>query len=168
MQNNMMTHYKNRLVSLLLFSFLSFIPTTFAHEQKSETTLQSFENLIASHKGKVIYLDFWASWCGPCRKSFPWMNDMQQQYQQQGLVVISVNVDNEKSLAEEFLNETPANFSVFYDPKGKVARKFKLKGMPSSYLIDRTGKMVSTHVGFSASKKSTYEQEIIALLTMNK
>lgn len=160
----MMSTPKNLIVLLFLFSCLSFIPATFANENNKETTLQSFEGLIASHKGKVIYLDFWASWCGPCRKSFPWMNDMHQQYQQQGLVIISVNVDNEKSLAEEFLNETPANFTVFYDPKGKVARKFKLKGMPSSYLIDRSGKMVGTHVGFSKSKTSHYEQEIKDLL----
>lgn len=160
----MMSSLKNVLVSLVLFSCMSFIPATFANEKSNETSLQSFESLIASHKGKVIYLDFWASWCGPCRKSFPWMNDMQQQYQQQGLVVISVNVDNQKSLAEVFLNETPANFTVFYDPKGKVARKFKLKGMPSSYLIDRSGKMVATHVGFSKSKSSHYEQEITDLL----
>jgi len=164
MKNNMMSNLKNILVSLVLFSCMSFIPATFANEKSNETTLQSFESLIASHKGKVIYLDFWASWCGPCRKSFPWMNDIQQQYQGQGLVVISVNVDNEKSLAEEFLNETPANFAVFYDPKGKVARKFKLKGMPSSYLIDRSGKMVGNHVGFSKSKVSHYEQEIKDLL----
>ncbi|NQZ23901.1 MAG: TlpA family protein disulfide reductase [Colwellia sp.] len=160
----MMSSLKNVLVSLVLFSCISFIPATFANEKSNETSLQSFDSLIASHKGKVIYLDFWASWCGPCRKSFPWMNDIQQQYQQQGLVVISVNVDNQKSLAEEFLNEIPANFTVFYDPKGKVARKFKLKGMPSSYLIDRSGKMVATHVGFSKSKSSHYEQEIKALL----
>ena len=164
MNNNMMSSLKNVLVSLVLFSCISFIPATFANEKSNDTSLQSFDSLIASHKGKVIYLDFWASWCGPCRKSFPWMNDIQQQYQQQGLVVISVNVDNQKSLAEEFLNEIPANFTVFYDPKGKVARKFKLKGMPSSYLIDRSGKMVATHVGFSKSKSSHYEQEIKALL----
>ncbi len=164
MKNNMMSTYKNIILLLFLFSFLSFIPTAFATEKSNETTLQSFESLIASHKGKVIYLDFWASWCGPCRKSFPWINEMQQQYQQQGLVVISVNVDNQKSLAEEFLKETSANFAVFYDPKGKVARKFKLKGMPSSYLIDRSGKMVGTHVGFSKSKISHYEQEIKDLL----
>lgn len=164
MKNNMMSIPKNIIVILFLFSCLSFIPATVANEKNNETTLQSFESLIASYQGKVIYLDFWASWCGPCRKSFPWMNDMQKKYQQQGLVVISVNVDNERSLAEEFLNETPANFFVFYDPKGKVARKFKLKGMPSSYLIDRSGKVLGTHVGFSKSKSSNYEQEIKDLL----
>jgi thiol-disulfide isomerase/thioredoxin len=143
---------------------LLFIPFSFAQQNNQENIEQNFENLISSHKGKIIYLDFWASWCGPCRKSFPWINDMQKTHQQQGFIVISVNVDNDKLLAEEFLSETPANFTIFYDPKGKIARKFKLKGMPSSYIIDRSGKVVSNHVGFSASKKTKYEQEIIALL----
>ena len=155
-----------KLVSLL-FVFITSLclsNVSFAETSAEKNVLQNFETLISSHKGKVIYLDFWASWCGPCRKSFPWMNNIQEKYQQQGLVIISVNVDNNKALADKFLAEIPANFTVFYDPKGKVARQFKLKGMPSSYIIDRSGKVISTHVGFSQSKKTKYEQELIALL----
>ncbi|WP_404842682.1 TlpA disulfide reductase family protein [Colwellia sp. Bg11-12] len=151
----------------LLFIFITSLclsNVSFAETSAEKNVLQNFETLISSHKGKVIYLDFWASWCGPCRKSFPWMNNIQDKYQQQGLVIISVNVDNNKALADKFLAEIPANFTVFYDPKGKVARQFKLKGMPSSYIIDRSGKVVSPHVGFSQSKKTKYEQELIALL----
>jgi thiol-disulfide isomerase/thioredoxin len=159
---------KKLLLTFYLSISLLIIPTSSASQESTNNTLQRFESLIASHKGQVIYLDFWASWCGPCRKSFPWMNAIQQQYQQQGLVVISVNVDSEKALAEQFLTEVPANFSVFYDPKGKVARKFKLRGMPSSYLIDRNGKMVSAHAGFSDRKKEKYEQEIKKLLSKDK
>ncbi|MFB0979893.1 MAG: TlpA disulfide reductase family protein [Alteromonadaceae bacterium] len=151
------------LLFTLLFS-LSFSALSNAESTAQVNVLQNFDKLIASHKGKVIYLDFWASWCGPCRKSFPWMNEMQEKHQQQGLIIISVNLDNNKVLADDFLAEVPANFSVFYDPKGKVARKFKLKGMPSSYIIDRTGKMVSAHVGFTESKKIKYEEELIMLL----
>jgi len=151
------------LLFTLLFS-LSFSALSNAESTAQLNVLQNFDKLIASHKGKVIYLDFWASWCGPCRKSFPWMNEMHEKHQQQGLIIISVNLDNNKVLADDFLAEVPANFSVFYDPKGKVARKFKLKGMPSSYIIDRTGKMVSAHVGFTESKKIKYEEELIMLL----
>jgi thiol-disulfide isomerase/thioredoxin len=155
-----------KLVPLLftLLFCLSFSVISHAETADQVNVQQNFDKLIASHKGKVIYLDFWASWCGPCRKSFPWMNDMQEKYLKQGLVIISVNVDNNKALAEEFLAEVPANFNVFYDPKGKVARKFKLKGMPSSYIIDRSGKMISAHVGFTESKKVKYEEELKTLL----
>jgi len=150
---------------IALFISLFFPPQSVAEQNNQPTVLKNFEKLISDHQGKIIYLDFWASWCGPCRKSFPWLNDMQEKYQQQGLVVISVNVDSEKALAEEFLADVPANFKVFYDPKGKVARKFKLKGMPSSYIIDRSGKVVSTHVGFSVSKEPKYEQALVKLLS---
>mgnify|MGYP000190875153 FL=1 len=155
-----------KLVSTLFILFFCLSFSAFSNDETlgQVNVQQKFDKLIASHKGKVIYLDFWASWCGPCRKSFPWMNNMQEKYHQQGLVIISVNVDNSKALADEFLAEVPANFNVFYDPKGKVARKFKLKGMPSSYIIDRSGKMVSAHVGFTESKKMKYEEELKTLL----
>ncbi|WP_259367804.1 TlpA disulfide reductase family protein [Colwellia sp. MB02u-14] len=155
-----------KLVTLLcvFITSLCLSNVSFAETTAEKNVLQNFETLISSHKGKVIYVDFWASWCGPCRKSFPWMNNIQDKYQQQGLVIISVNVDNNKALADKFLAEIPSNFTVFYDPKGKVARQYKLKGMPSSYIIDRSGKVVSAHVGFSQSKKTKYEQELIALL----
>ena len=155
-----------KLVSTLFILFFCLSFSAFSNDETlgQVNVQQKFDKLIASHKGKVIYLDFWASWCGPCRKSFPWMNNMQEKYHQQGLVIISVNVDNSKALADEFLAEVPANFNVFYDPKGKVARKFKLKGMPSSYIIDRSGKMVSAHIGFTESKKMKYEEELKTLL----
>jgi len=151
------------LLFTLLFG-LSFSALSNTEPAAEVNVLQNFDKLIASHKGKVIYLDFWASWCGPCRKSFPWMNNMQEKHEQQGLIIISVNLDNNRALADEFLAEVPANFAVFYDPKGKVARKFKLKGMPSSYIINRSGKMVSAHVGFTESKKIKYEEELKILL----
>jgi len=166
-KKNIMITRKFIPLFITLFISLFFIPSGVAKQNDQENVLRNFEELIASHKGKIVYLDFWASWCGPCRKSFPWLNKMQEKYQQQGLVIISVNVDNDRALANEFLTKVPAQFNVFYDPKGKVARKFKLKGMPSSYIIDRSGKLASNHVGFSASKKMKYEQEIVALLNIS-
>jgi thiol-disulfide isomerase/thioredoxin len=163
-----MSTRKFYLLTIAFFVSLFFTTQSVANQYNQGEVLQNFEKLISAHQGKIIYLDFWASWCGPCRKSFPWLNDMQKKYQQQGLVIISVNVDNEKALAEEFLTQVPAKFKVFYDPKGKVARKFKLKGMPSSYIIDRSGKVVSTHVGFSDSKKPKYEQALVQLISNNE
>ncbi len=130
----------------------------------SAETVGSFSHLLNQHQGKVIYLDFWASWCAPCRKSFPWMNAIQAKYEKNGFIVIGVNVDNNQSLAETFLKETPAEFVLFYDPKGRVARQYKVRGMPSSYLLDRAGNVISRHAGFNAKKATTFEQEIIALL----
>lgn len=129
----------------------------------SETNLKQ---ALAQHQGQVVYLDFWASWCGPCRKSFPWMNDMQQKYREQGFTIISVNLDANKALAEKFLLENPANFSVIYDPKGDIAQRFKIKGMPSSLLIDRKGQVQQAHNGFFSHKVELYEAQLTAQLAI--
>jgi thiol-disulfide isomerase/thioredoxin len=112
---------------------------------------------LAQLKGKVVYLDFWASWCGPCRQSFPWMNEMHAKYGSKGLVILAINVDANTADAKKFLGETPAVFEIAYDAKGVTPKAFGIKGMPTSYLIDRTGKVLSTHTGFNPSKKSEIE-----------
>jgi thiol-disulfide isomerase/thioredoxin len=127
-------------------------------------SLHEFEQAMEQHKGKIVYVDFWASWCVPCRKSFPWMNTMQAKHQDQGLVVLSINLDAQAPLAEKFLLENPANFVIIYDKKGVLAKKFQLKGMPSSYLFDRQGKLISAHNGFNAKKQKKYEHEITKAL----
>ncbi|MEY8252751.1 MAG: TlpA disulfide reductase family protein [Colwellia sp.] len=122
--------------------------------------INEFEQAMVQHKGKVVYVDFWASWCVPCRKSFPWMNAMQAKYKEQGFVVLSINLDAEETLSRKFLQQTPANFAIIYDAQGKLARKFKLTGMPSSYLFDRQSKLISAHSGFNDKKQQQYEREI--------
>jgi len=123
-------------------------------------SMAEFEQAMAEYKGKVVYVDFWASWCVPCRKSFPWMNAMQEKYQEQGLVVLSINLDAQVELAEKFLQLTPANFAIIYDAKGALAKRFQLKGMPSSFLFDRQGRLISAHTGFNGKKQKEYQQEI--------
>lgn len=119
---------------------------------------------LSGLKGKVVYLDFWASWCKPCRKSFPWMHEMQAKYADKGLQIITVNLDSEQSLAAEFLRLTPSQLPIVYDPEGHIASAYQLVGMPSSYLIDRSGNVRQSHKGFFTKKQTLYEQEIISLL----
>ncbi len=126
-----------------------------------------YSDAIKPYKGKVVYLDFWASWCAPCRKSFPWMNDLKNKFDNDKFVVVSVNLDADKKLAERFLSQVPANFSITYDPNGDLAGELQLKGMPSSFLINTEGKIVSAHMGFTEKKKLRYEQEIKELLQGN-
>jgi cytochrome c biogenesis protein CcmG/thiol:disulfide interchange protein DsbE len=115
-------------------------------------------------QGQVVYVDFWASWCGPCRKSFPWMNQMQQRYGNKGFKIVAVNVDSDQALANKFLTEHNANFTIAYDPQGKAASAFKVKGMPNSYLIDRNGQIHSSHIGFREKDVASMEAEIKALI----
>ncbi|PCI53824.1 MAG: thioredoxin [Gammaproteobacteria bacterium] len=157
------------LTQLSLFVFSLFIvisSSSYAYAQQEVSSQVALEQALDEHKGEVIYLDFWASWCGPCRKSFPWMNKIEAEYKQQGFSVISVNLDANKALATKFLNEIPASFTVIYDPKGKIAKHFKIQGMPSSMLIGRDGKIKSRHTGFFTKKISLYQQEIEQLLAI--
>ena len=121
---------------------------------------------LSDYKGQVIYLDFWASWCIPCRKSFPWMNNMQERYSKTGLKIIAVNLDQDPAEVKAFLDKIPAHFTIAYDPEGISAKAFKVKGMPSSYLIDRTGKIVSSHIGFRDKETPEMERKIKNLLKM--
>lgn len=150
--------------SVLITLLITMLFTTITIAADTET--KSLDAVLAEHKGEVIYLDFWASWCVPCRRSFPWMNEMHKKYQAQGFTVVSVNLDAEQQLATQFLTATPANFIVVYDPQGLTAKQYKLKGMPSSYMIGRDGKLKRAHVGFFTDKKAVYEQEIQTLLKL--
>lgn len=115
-------------------------------------------------RGKVVLLDFWASWCAPCRKSFPWMNALQKKYANRGLTVIAVNVDTEQQLAAAFLQATPAQFHIEYDPQGQMATQLNVAAMPTSFLLDRSGKIVKQHSGFREAQLASREQEIEQLL----
>jgi thiol-disulfide isomerase/thioredoxin len=120
--------------------------------------------MIQSAKGKVVLLDFWASWCAPCRKSFPWMNALQKKYGERGLIVIGVNLDSDQKLAAEFLQAVPAQFRIEYDPKGNLATGLDVSAMPTSFLLDRSGKIVKQHAGFREAQLAAREQEIEQVL----
>lgn len=120
---------------------------------------------LSAYKGKVVYLDFWASWCNPCRQSFPWMNDLEATYGKEGLVVIAVNVDHDHGLAEDFLQDNSANFKVLFDPEGRIADQFDFHDMPTSYLIGRDGKIRYVHSGFYPGREGEYLSHLQKLLS---
>ena len=119
---------------------------------------------LTAYRGKVVYVDFWASWCGPCRQSFPWLDEVSREYAAKNLVVIGVNVDHDRDRAERFLTDTPAEFPIIYDPRGEIAAAFKVNGMPSAVLIDRSGRVRFQHTGFSPKSKEQYEDDLRKLL----
>lgn len=119
---------------------------------------------LEKYLGKLVYVDFWASWCGPCRQSFPWMNDMQAKYGAQGLQIIGVNVDAKADDAKGFLSTTPASFVVAFDPAGATPRSYGIKGMPSSVLIGPDGKVLFEHSGFRAADREELESKIKSAL----
>ena len=147
--------------------FLAALCQTPAHAVKAHDFnlrgLNSTVNL-SKFRGRVVYLDFWASWCTPCRKSFPWMNAMQKQYGKYGFDVVAINLDENRELATQFLKQTPANFTVAFDPSGRTAESYSVDVMPSSFLINRKGELVAVHKGFRKGDSAALEREIRELL----
>lgn len=115
---------------------------------------------LADYRGKHVYLDFWASWCAPCKRSFPWMSDLQERYGRSGLVVVAINVDAVRADAERFLAASPAGFTIAFDPAGAVARQYAIKGMPSSVLIGPAGQVLYVHEGFTRATPGAIETQL--------
>jgi peroxiredoxin len=103
-------------------------------------------------KGKVVYVDFWASWCAPCVRSFPFMNELDREFRDRGLQVLAINLDEKLEDAQAFLAKHPASFALAADPSGHCPRDFGVRGMPSSYLVDRQGMIRHVHLGFRAGE----------------
>jgi thiol-disulfide isomerase/thioredoxin len=149
-------------ISLLLATSSGFATITKAPALQLQGTQGEIE--LSQLKGNVVYLDFWASWCEPCRESFPWMATMKEKYGDQGFEVVAINLDKEKELAERFLQAMKVNFIVAFDAEGKSAAKFGLQGMPGSYLIGRDGSIQGSHLGFRDRDKGKLETAIQKLL----
>ena len=119
---------------------------------------------LEEYRGKVVILDFWASWCVPCRRSFPWLEQMQEKYAADGLIVIGVNLDNTIAEAQEFLDEFQPSFKIVYDKDKELAREYDVVAMPSSYILARDGSLFKRHLGFKVKLEADYEAEIVAAL----
>jgi thiol-disulfide isomerase/thioredoxin len=133
----------------------------------TSTTADSTFDLSEFH-GNVVLLDFWASWCVPCRRSFPWMSAMQEKYADDGLVIIAANVDSDPAAASAFLEEYPAQFRIINDPDADLAREYGVVAMPSSYIFDRGGELITRHLGFKVKKQDEYEAILVAALNTDE
>jgi cytochrome c biogenesis protein CcmG/thiol:disulfide interchange protein DsbE len=158
------TNLRNRLGLRSWAHLLVLLGLASCASMAGSTSNASAEFDLAHYRGSVVVVDFWASWCKPCRESFPWLNDLRARHGAHGLVIVGVNVDAERGEAERFLRQYPADFQVVFDPEGRLAREFKVGGMPSSFLFDRDGTLASQHLGFRPADRAAYEAQIQALL----
>ncbi len=157
------------LAVLVVFSFIapsSALAQSGGKHQAPGFTLPGQNQTIqlSKYKGKVVYLDFWASWCEPCKRSFPWMNELQSLYGEDGFEIIAVNLDTSRKEAEEFLKKMPAKFDIAFDKSGRTAQAYNLKAMPSSFLIDRKGRLVHKSLGYRVEEKKIVEKKIQKLV----
>ena len=119
---------------------------------------------LEQYRGRVLWLDFWASWCGTCAESFPFMNALERDYGARGLTVLAVNLDEEPEAAREFAALHPARFAKAADPSGRCPREFGVESMPSSYLVDRRGVIRHVLRGFRAGEAEKLRPLIEKLL----
>ena len=119
---------------------------------------------LGSYKGRVVLVDFWASWCPPCKTSFPALDALWREYEPRGLVVLAVNVDERRRDADAFLRAQSSTMTVLFDPKGGAPLAFGVKGMPSSFVVDRAGLIRFTHMGYTSNVAEQYRAEITRLL----
>lgn len=172
-----MRTYTRPFIRSLLFSFtiivgqLAMLKPAIAAESTTQSapvfSLPGESGLqisLQDFQGKVVLVDFWASWCAPCIRSFPWMNSMLEKYGQDGFAVIAINMDQEPELAKKFLQKQNSALTIAFDPKGVVARQYQVMGLPNSFLIDRQGLIAYRHVGFRLKQLDDYENEIKTLL----
>jgi thiol-disulfide isomerase/thioredoxin len=128
-------------------------------------TAQGAPSPLAEHRGRVVLIDFWASWCEPCKKSFPALDALSREFQPRGLDVLAVNLDERRRDADAFLSARPHTMTILFDPKGAAPQAFGVQGMPSSFLIDRTGTIRFTHMGYSGDVAEQYRREVLLLLS---
>ena len=115
--------------------------------------------------GKVVLVDFWASWCGPCAQSFPAMDELQKKYGPQGFVIVAVSVDDNRGDLDRFIKKHAVSFTVVRDAKQKLVAQADIGTMPSSFLLGRDGRVAFVHYGFEGDKtKKQYVSEIETLL----
>lgn len=130
------------------------------------STFQLEGQLPADLKGKVVLLDFWASWCGPCKESFPAMEDLHKKYGAKGLVILAVNVDESRDAMKDFIKEHTASFTIVHDATKKLVGTANISSMPTSFLLGKDGKVAAVHKGFHGKDTvKQYEAEIEKLLS---
>jgi len=157
----------NRKGTLCLLLLLALSASAADRVAAPDFTLPAASGTIALHdfRGKVVFVDFWASWCVPCRESFPWMSTMADKYRKDGLVVVSINLDKDRDSANRFLDRYTASFPVAFDPGGRSAEAYRVQAMPSSFVVSRTGTILYAHQGFELSKAHTLEDHILEALS---
>ncbi len=164
----------NKVFYMLTRSFLLIVLTCFLPSAQAAnlyahpitlSALNSTETIpLNTFKGELVYLDFWASWCIPCKESFPFMNQLQNRYKNEGLRIITINLDKTPQAALTFLEAHPAHFPIYHDPEQQLTKQLSVKGLPTSFLFTPDGELHQRMTGFNQYKAQKLSKTIENLL----
>lgn len=123
------------------------------------------ENIKLSElRGEVVMINFWASWCGPCRQEMPALNELYQRYNPLGFTILGVNVEQDPRKAEALLREIPVDFPILFDTENQVTELYKVVAMPSTVLVDRNGQVRFVHKGYKPGYEEKYQEQVRSLI----
>ncbi len=166
---------KKLMLFLTALTFMNMpIRDAFIGNTDPEFTLKSFSGAEISLKdfqGQVVFVNFWASWCPPCKQEFPELNELSNEYKTNGLVVLAINVDKSADRVQAFLEKmkiTPDAIQILLDPQAKAVANYVARSMPSSFLVDQKGVIQFVHFGYSEKDPAKWRAEIDGLLKNQK
>jgi peroxiredoxin len=119
---------------------------------------------LSEYRGEVVMINFWASWCGPCRQEMPLLDELYDQYSPMGFTILGVNVEEDSSKATELLEQIPVSFPVLFDTKSTVSKLYDVVAMPSTVLVDRDGNVRYLHHGYKPGYEEAYQQQVRELI----
>ncbi|MDN4502057.1 TlpA disulfide reductase family protein [Alteromonadaceae bacterium BrNp21-10] len=159
----------NKLVktAILLVCSLGLSSAALAASEAADFTLKSStgDNLrLQELRGNIVLINFWASWCGPCRTELPYLDDLYLEFKDLGFTVLAVNIDEDSSKAAVLLNDMPVSFPVVYDPDGTVSKLYDVQAMPTTVFIDRNGYQRLLHPGYKSGDEVKYRKIVKALI----
>lgn len=150
---------------LLLFTSLAW--ADFTGRPAANFTLKSAAGTnvrLSEYHGQVVLLNFWASWCGPCRQEFPHLDAIHQKYSDLGFTVFGVNVEQDRAMADKVLRDIPVTFPVLFDQESQVSKLYDVDAMPMTVLVDRNGDMRFMHKGYKPGFETAYEKQVRVLI----
>ena len=155
---------------LLLILYTGFAGDVLAKSAKNaapDFTLKSQKNdnlKLSELRGKVVLINFWASWCGPCRQEMPVLDELYRHYRSLDFTILGVNVEQNSDDAKSLLKDVPVTFPILFDTENKISKLYDVKGMPSTVLVDRDGNIRYVHMGYEPGVESEYQTQIRALI----
>ncbi|HEU4627222.1 MAG TPA: TlpA disulfide reductase family protein [Steroidobacteraceae bacterium] len=154
-----------RTAALLAVTLPAFALSTSAPAPQFSLTARGGKTVnLAQFKGQVVMINFWATWCGPCRQEMPLLESIYKKYHKMGFTLLGVNVEPDAKPAEEYLKAIPVSFPILFDTKSEVSKMYEVSGMPSTIIVDRKGNVRVIHHGYKPGDENEYQDSIRKLV----